>query len=87
VINLEELLDALADRVVTKLQGRLGRADSVQPRLLTVKQAAEYVARSEQAVQHLIASGKLRTVRSDRRVFLDREDLDRWIEENKQEPI
>jgi hypothetical protein len=31
----------------------------------------------------LVASGKIPTVRSDRRVFLDRLDLDKWIDDNK----
>jgi hypothetical protein len=34
-------------------------------------------------MQHMIACGKLPTVRSDRRVFLDRKDLDQWIEQSK----
>jgi len=86
MLNVEELLDSLADRVASKLKPFLGSA-SIQPRLMSVKHASEYLSRSEQAVQHLIAGGKLPTVRSDRRVFLDRLDLDRWIEENKQDPV
>jgi hypothetical protein len=32
----------------------------------------------------MVASGKVPTVRSDRRVFVDVEDLDVWIREHKQ---
>jgi excisionase family DNA binding protein len=53
------------------------------PRLLTVKDAAQYIGRSEQAVQHLIHRRELVVVRKGRRVHLDRADLDRWIEANK----
>jgi excisionase family DNA binding protein len=56
----------------------------VRPRLLKVEQAAVYIGRTKDAIQHMIANGKLPTVRSDRRVFIDMRDLDAWIEENKQ---
>jgi excisionase family DNA binding protein len=86
-LQLEALLDALAERIVEKIRASLGEERggvSVRPRLLTAKQAAAYLGRTEEAVQHLIASGKVPTVRTDRRVFLDVRDLDRWIEESKQ---
>jgi excisionase family DNA binding protein len=51
--------------------------------LLTVKEAAAYIGRSEQAVQHMIHKRELIVVRKGRRVHLDRGDLDRWIETNK----
>jgi excisionase family DNA binding protein len=75
------LLDWIADRIA-------GRIANLQPpvptpRLLTVDQAAVYLGRTKDAIQHMIAEGKLPTVRSDRRVFLDLHDLDRWIESNK----
>jgi excisionase family DNA binding protein len=87
--DMEPLVEALAERVASKLAGRLGSpgAAGVQPRLLTVEQAAAYLSRSKDAVQHLVASGKLATVRGDRRVFLDVRDLDAWIEQNKQAGI
>jgi excisionase family DNA binding protein len=52
-------------------------------RLLTVKEAAAYIGRSEQAIQHLIHKRELIVVRTGRRVHIDRGDLDRWIEANK----
>jgi excisionase family DNA binding protein len=83
--DVDPLLDALADRVAARLSGRLGSpaAAGIQPRLMTVDQGAAYLARTKEAVQHLVASGKLPTVRGDRRVFLDVRDLDAWIEQNK----
>lgn len=50
---------------------------------MTVEQAASYLGRTKEAVQHMIHAGKLPTVRSDRRVFLDRLDLDQWIGDHK----
>ena len=58
-------------------------ARNVSARLLTVEQAATYIGRTKEAVQHMVSRGKLPTVRTDRRVFIDRNDLDQWIEDNK----
>jgi hypothetical protein len=83
--NIDGLLDALAKRVAAHVRAELAQegAGSVKPRLLTVEQAATYLGRTEEAMQHMIAGGKLQTVRIDRRVFLDIRDLDRLIEDNK----
>lgn len=56
---------------------------SVEPALLTVKQAAIYLGRSEQSIQHLIFQKELPVVRVGRRVHLDRRDLDGFIEKYK----
>ena len=78
--TFDRLLEILAE----KLAGRLSAEPSrLYPRLLTIDQAAVYVGRTREATQHLAASGKIPTVRTDRRVFIDRHDLDRWIERNK----
>ncbi len=61
-----------------------GSGAGVRPRLLTVEQAATYVGRSEDAVRHMIHAGKIPMVRADRRFYLDVEDLNRWIESNKE---
>ena len=80
--NLDGFLDALAERVAAKLAQHVSPT-RVQSRLMTVEQAAGYLGRTKEAVQHMIASGKLRTVRIDRRVCLDVRDLDRLIDESK----
>jgi excisionase family DNA binding protein len=78
------LLDGLAERVAERVFAKLVDAQ-VAPtkRLLTMEQAGEYLGRSRESMQHLVSSGKLPTVRSDRRVFLDVKDLDEWIQANK----
>jgi excisionase family DNA binding protein len=53
------------------------------PRLLPVKEAAAYIGRTEQVIQHLIHRRELIVVRRGRRVHLDRTDPDRWIDGNK----
>jgi excisionase family DNA binding protein len=55
----------------------------VKPRLFSVEEAAVYLGRSKEAVEHMIGAGKLAVVRADRCVFLDVRDLDHWIEANK----
>lgn len=81
---LSALADAVAERVATRLDTRTGDgAAALRPRLFTVEQAAVYLGRSEEGARHLIASGRLPTVKMDRRVFIDVKDLDRLIEESK----
>jgi excisionase family DNA binding protein len=86
--TLQWLVDGIAEevaaRVKTGITEHLKHAVSgVQPVLLNVKEAAVYLGRSEQAVQHLIFQKDLPVVRVGRRVHLDRRDLDAWIEKNK----
>ena len=87
-LNLDELIEALACKLAEKLRAPLaasGAGSSVHPRLFTVEEATRYLGRTKEAVQHMIASGKIPAVKGDRRIFLDVCDLDRWIELNKQE--
>ena len=85
--NIDVLLSDLAKRVAAEVRAELELDRSnlaVRPRLLTVEQAATYLGRSKASVQHMVSDGSLPTVRSDRRVFLDVLDLDRWIAQHKQ---
>jgi excisionase family DNA binding protein len=86
-IDMESLLDALAERVAEKLKpstpGTVSQHPAA-PRLLTVDQAALYLGRTKTSVQHMVSAGKLPIVRADRRVFFDVRDLDAWIEHNKE---
>jgi excisionase family DNA binding protein len=84
--DFTELLNRVAAMIASRVRERIeiqsvrGR---IAPRLLTVKEAAAYIGRTEQAVQHLIHRRELIVVRRGRRVHLDRSDLDRWIDGNK----
>ena len=79
------LAKALAGEVASLLKLELAQMNTaeLQPVLLNVKQAAVYLGRSEQAVQHLIFQRDIPVVRIGRRVHLHRKDLDVWIEKNK----
>jgi excisionase family DNA binding protein len=86
--TLYALMDAIAEEVAAKVKSEIAThvqhlAVRVQPALLNVKEAAIYLGRSEQSVQHLIFEKELPVVRVGRRVHLDRRDLDAWIEKNK----
>ena len=85
--NFDDLLESMADLIADKVAKKLADSGAapVQPRLLTVDQAATYLGRTKEAVQHMIGAGKIAVVKSDRPVFLDVRDLEAWIEANKQE--
>ena len=80
---IDTLVNAIAQQVVAKVKAELTFGPSIQPALLNVKEAAAYLGRTEQAVQHLIFQRDLPVVRVGRRVHLHRRDLDAWIEKNK----
>ena len=78
---LDPLIEAIAQRTAELLRRDLGLEIK---RLMSIPEAAKYLDRSPHAVRHLIAKGELPKVqRGDNRVFLDRQDLDRWIEFGK----
>ena len=82
--TIEMFATKVAERVEERILDRLEHlVPPMQPMLLTVKDAAIYLGRTEQAIQHLIFSHELPVVRAGRRVHLDRRDLDAWIEKNK----
>jgi len=86
-VTLDAIIDTLASAVAAKLRADLGDSSgpaSIAPRLLTVDQAAVYLGRSKEAVQHMVGARKLPVVRDGRRVFLDVRELDRWIEQSKE---
>jgi excisionase family DNA binding protein len=77
---------AIAEHVMAILKAEMAKVQerpAVQPLLLSVRDAAVYIGRSEQAVQHIIFNREIPVVRFGRRVHLDRRDLDVWIEKNK----
>jgi hypothetical protein len=79
-LSFDRLLELLAEKLATKL---LQEPSLLYPRLLSVDLAAVYLGRSREAVQILASSGKIPIVLADQQVFLDRRDLDEWIEDNK----
>jgi excisionase family DNA binding protein len=61
-------------------------ADPLQSRLLTIKQAAEYLGVSISSVRRMIQKGEVPVVRygPNGPNLIDIRDLDKWIERRKQ---
>lgn len=74
----EPLAAMIADAVAARLL-----AKQPHQRLFSIKDAAEYLDRSQHAIRHLISKKTLPAVRLDGRVYVDREDLDRLIAMSK----
>jgi excisionase family DNA binding protein len=86
--TLQVLVGSIANQVAAQVKADIAAHMTqivcrVQPALLSVKDAATYLGRSEQAVQHLIFQKDLPVVRAGRRVHIARADLDAWIEKNR----
>lgn len=62
-----------------------GSAIPVRKRLYTLKEGAEYLGRSAWGMRELIWAGVIPVVkpRTGRKIFLDVQDLDRFVEANK----
>lgn len=77
----------MKEQAHTKAQGiRYPKGQPKEPlkkRLFTIKEAAEYLGRSEWSIRELIWGGSLPSVKVGRRIHLDILDLDKWIEEHK----
>jgi excisionase family DNA binding protein len=80
-ILITKLAQAISGQILKQLSAN--SAPAVQPVLLTVSEAAAYLGRSQQSVQHLVFERALPTVRVGRRIHLHKKDLDAWIEANK----
>ena len=52
-------------------------------RLLNVRDAAQYLGRTEKSVRHLVGRRRLRSIKTNGRVMLDLSDLDAWITMNR----
>ena len=79
----ERFLEELAARVAEKVVHALQTAPVLQPRLLSVPQAAMVLGRSEKAVRHLLVSGRLKNASPDGRVQIDSKDIDILIRNSK----
>lgn len=52
-------------------------------RLYSIKESADYLGRTVWAVREMIYAGKIFYIRDGRRMLLDINDMDRWIEDNR----
>jgi len=77
------LIEQISAQVRMEIQAKGGAIQQPSGRLLTAKQAATYIGRSEQAIRHMIFQRDIPVVRDGRCVRIDKKDLDTWIENNK----
>ena len=83
-IDLTAIVDAVADRLSTKLQGAAPIGSNLdEPLLLTIEQAAKKLGRTVSATEHMIRAQKLRAVRIDSRVQVDYRDILTLIDQCK----
>ena len=66
-------------------QGSHKISTPMQKRLYTLKESAEYLGRSVWSLRELIWSGSIPVVKTEgaRKIFLDIEDLNNFIDDNK----
>jgi excisionase family DNA binding protein len=75
--------DEFAEKCANVLLARLPKPNLIQPRYLTVQQAAEYVGRSKKSFEYLMSKKMFPVIRRDRLVLIDKNDLDRFMAEQK----
>lgn len=64
-------------------ESRKPQAPAETPRALTIPHAARYLSCSVKHIRQLIYSRQLKYAQAGRRFIIDREELDRWLNENQ----
>jgi excisionase family DNA binding protein len=77
----EEIADLVAEKVIAVLR----KLPAAQPRLLSIRDAATYLACSKRSVETMVAACEIPTVRRGGHPRIDIRDLDAWIEKHKTE--
>jgi excisionase family DNA binding protein len=70
---------SFADHCAEVVLARLPKPTVVQPRYLTVQQAADYISHSKKSFQYLMSKKMFPVIRRDRLVLIDKEDLDKFM--------
>ncbi len=76
----------MKEQVLTKTHGIENPKRTKEPlkkRLLTIEEAGVYLGRSIPSIRELIWGGSLPIVKVGKRIHLDINDLDNWIEAHK----
>jgi excisionase family DNA binding protein len=82
---LNGLIEALADKVAERLSHERPASNGSlrTARLVTLKEAAVYLALSLSTIKKMLVSSELRVVSRGGRRMIDIHDLDLWIEQHK----
>jgi excisionase family DNA binding protein len=76
---LDMLVNMLAERYFERMDGRLKKIPELK-RLITVKEASQYLNVSTETIYKMAASKKLPYLKIGERVLFDLKFLDQWIE-------
>jgi excisionase family DNA binding protein len=83
----EDFLTALAEQFAQRCAeiviARLPKPTVIQPRYMTVEQAAAYIGHTKRSFEYLLTKNLFPVIRHDRLVLFDKEDLDRWMARHK----
>lgn len=55
----------------------------IRKRLYSIKEAGIYLGRSTWSVREMLWAKKLPQIKDGKRIFIDIEDMDKWIEQTK----
>jgi excisionase family DNA binding protein len=77
----EDLARRICERIAPLLRESGGK---ITPRLLSIKEAAEYLGQSPGTIKNMLRDGRLHCNRSGARVLLDLRELDAWIERTRE---
>jgi excisionase family DNA binding protein len=80
---IDAIAREFADQCAKVLLARMPKPNVIQPRYLTVQQAAEYIGHSKKSFEYLMSKALFPVIRHDRLVLIDREDLDKWMTRHK----
>jgi excisionase family DNA binding protein len=75
-----ELVQAIAERAAAIVLDRLHAAADPPPRFLTVPEAAAFLRAKPQRVYDLFSDGRLTRHKDGRRVLVDRQELERYLD-------
>lgn len=76
---LDTLADLLAEKYFERVEERLKKIPELR-RLITAKEASQYLSVSTDTIYHMAATKKLPYIKIGGRVLFDLKALDRWID-------
>jgi len=62
----------------------VGHTNALPPRLLSYEAASAYLSLSYWSVRTMVTGGQIPHIRSGKRILIDVQDLDIWIEQHKE---
>ncbi|KQC08184.1 MAG: hypothetical protein APR62_05235 [Smithella sp. SDB] len=73
----------MADKKTTKTRNIDNTNVCITKRLYSIKESAVYLGRTPGAVREMLWAGKMPYVRDGKRILIDINDINEWIDKNK----